>query len=198
MRQSSSSRLWPRHPFYAYSIRFSPLRLFLTLSCVGCELFPQKGDTEGEQQQAQWLHHGRLVVETDPTLTLVRMHVEPLDSARGGHDVLATRFEFNPAPPSAGDEYALSVAFDLGDIRQLRRGTPYALGPPPARIPAYATVACLCRPLRPDSVRGTLTISSRGIAQIIGRLDATLFFTAWDDTTRHVTYRLRQRIDGMR
>jgi hypothetical protein len=47
-------------------------------------------------------------------------------------------------------------------------------------------------------VRGTFTISSRGIAQIIARLDATLFFTAWDDTTRHVSYRLRQRIDGMR
>jgi hypothetical protein len=137
------------------------------------------------------------VVETDPTLTLVRLRVEPLDSSRGGHDVLATRFEFNPTT-SLGDEYALGVAFDLGDVRDLRRATPHALGPPPARIPAYATVACLCRPLRPDSVRGTFTISSRGIAQIIGRLDATLFFTAWDDTTRHVTYRLRQRIDGMR
>jgi hypothetical protein len=47
-------------------------------------------------------------------------------------------------------------------------------------------------------VRGTFTISQRGIGQIVGRIDATLFFTAWDDTTRHATYRLRQRIDGMR
>ena len=189
--------IWTRFRFYAYSIRFSPLRLFLTLSCVGCELFPQKGDTEGEQQQAQWLTHGRLVVDTDPALTVVRLRVEPLDSARGGHDVLAARFEFNPTP-SLGDEYALGVALDLGDVHRLRRATPYALGPPPAQIPAYATVACLCRPLRPDSVRGTITISSRGIGQIIARLDATLFFTAWDDTSRHITYRLRQRLDGMR
>jgi hypothetical protein len=165
--------------------------------CLGCELFPQKGDTEGEQQQAQWLTHGRVVVETDPALTIVRLRVEPLDSARGGHDVLAARFEFNPTP-SMGDEYALGVALDLGDVRQLRRATPHALGPPPARIPAYATVVCLCRPLKPDSVRGSFTISSRGIGQIIARLDATLFFTAWDDTSRHVTYRLRQRLDGMR
>ena len=174
----------------------TPLRLFLTVSCLGCELFPQKGDTEGEQQQAQWLPHGRLVVDTDPALTIVRLRVEPLDSARGGHDVLAARFEFNPTA-SMGDEYALGVALDLGDVRQLRRATAHALGPPPARIPAYATVVCLCRPLRPDSVRGTFTIASRGIGQIIARLDATLFFTAWDDTSRHVTYRLRQRIDGM-
>jgi hypothetical protein len=176
---------------------FSPLRLFLTVSCCGCDILPQKGDTEGEQQQAQWLTHGRLVVDTDPALTIVRLRVEPLDSARGGHDVLAARFEFNPTP-SMGDEYALGVALDLGDVRQLRRATPHTLGPPPAQIPAYATVVCLCRPLKPDSVRGSFTISSRGIGQIIARLDATLFFTAWDDTSRHVTYRLRQRLDGMR
>jgi len=197
MRQSKASGSWTQYRFHAGSIRFFPLRLFLTVSCCGCDILPRRGDTEGEQQQAQWLTHGRLVVDTDPALTIVRLRVEPLDSVRGGHDVLAARFEFNPTP-SLGDEYALGVAFVLGDVRQLRRATPYALGPPPARIAAYATVACLCRPLKPDSVRGTFTISSRGIAQIIARLDATLFFTAWDDTSRHVTYRLRQRIDGMR
>jgi hypothetical protein len=165
------------------------------LAILGCDILPQKGDTEGEQQQAQWLIAARLVVDTDPRFTLVRLHAVPLDSARGGHHVLLARFEFNPSP-AEGDEYALGLALDLGDIRARQRGAVYALGP--RGIPAYGTVTCLCRPLKPDSVRGTFTISQRGIGQIIGRVDATLFFTAWDDPTRHATYRLRQRIDGMR
>ena len=185
-------------PFgYASSIRFSTLRLFLTVSSFGCDILPQKGDTEGEQQQAQWATTARLVVDTDPQLTIVRFRAESLDSAHGGHHVLLARFEFNPSP-ALGDEYALNLALDLGDIRQVQRAIPYTIGPPPARIPAFATVTCLCRPLRPDSVRGTFTLSHRGIGQIYGRIDATLFFTAWDDTSRHASYRLRQRIDGMR
>jgi hypothetical protein len=63
---------------------------------------------------------------------------------------------------------------------------------------AYGTVTCLCRPLRPDSVRGTYTMTSRGSRQISGRIDATLYFTAWDDPTIHATYQLRQRIHGLR
>lgn len=161
-----------------------------------CDILPQKGDTEGEQQQAQWLTAGRLIVDTDPHLTLVRLRAEPLASARGGHDILVARFEFNPTP-TLGDEYALTVALDLGNIRARRLETPYTLGPPPAAIPVYGTVTCLCRPLKPDSVRGTFTLSERLAGQIIGRIDATLFFTAWDDTSRHASYRLRQRIDGM-
>ncbi len=133
-------------------------------------------------------------MDTDPHLTIIRLRGEPLDSAQGGHHLLLTRFEFNPTP-TLGDEYALSVALDLGDGRALRRGTPYALGP---QISTYATVTCLCRPLKADSVRGTFTMAHRGIAQIYGRIDATLFFTAWDDTSRHASYRLRQRIDGLR
>jgi hypothetical protein len=35
------------------------------------------------------------------------------------------------------------------------------------------------------------------MAQIIGRIDATLFFTVWNDTSRHASYRLRQRIDAL-
>ena len=172
------------------------LAILLLPLCGGCEFIPQRGDTEGEQQQAKWVTAGRVVVDTDPAVTLVRLRVEPLDSALGGHHVLLARIEFNP-DPSLGDEYALTVALDLGNIRELRRLTPYALGPPPARIPAYATVTCLCRPLRPDSVRGTHTVIQRGMSMLIARIDATLFFTAWDDTSQHVTYRLRQRIDGV-
>lgn len=176
------------------SIRFSPLRLLFTLFCFGCDILPQRGDTDGEQQQAQWLTSARLAVDTDPQLTIIRLRAEPLDSARGGHHLLLTRFEFNPSP-TPGDEYALSVALDLGDVHALQRATPYQLG---TQIPAYATVTCLCRPLKADSVRGTFTMAQRGIAQIFGRIDATLFFTAWDDTSRHASYRLRQRIDGLR
>src|SRR2546426_680265 len=64
-----------------------------------------------------------------------------------------------------------------------------------ARIPAYATVTCFCRPLRPDSVRGTFRVATRGLRQITGRVDATLYFTEWNDPARHVTYSLHQRID---
>jgi hypothetical protein len=179
--------------------RFAPTSCsLLSLLCLACGFFPERGDTEGDQQQAQWLTSARLVVDTDPQLTIIRLSGEPLDSTRGGHHLLLARFDFNPAPTSLGDEYSLNVALDLGNIRTLERGVSYALGPPPARIPAVGIVTCLCRPLKPDSMRGTFTIIQRGIAQIIGRVDATLFFTAWADSTRHATYRLRQRIDGLR
>ena len=197
MRQSKASGHWTRYRFYAYSIRSSPLRLFLTLFCWGCDILPQRGDTEGEQQQAQWLTASRLVVDTDSVLTIVRLRGEQLDTTRGGHDALLARFEFNPTP-AVGDEYALSVALDLGAGHTIERATTYALGPAPARIPAYATVTCLCRPLRLDSVRGTFTISQRGATQLIGRIDATLFFTTWDNPSRHQSYRLRQRIDALK
>lgn len=172
-------------------------RLCLTLLplSLGCDILPRKGDTLGEQQQAQWLIAARLVVDTDPSLTLVRLRAEPLDSAHGGHHVLLARFEFDPTQ-GLGDEYALNIALDLGNIRAREIGTPYALGH--AGIPAYGTVTCLCRPLRPDSMEGNFTMLHRGIGQFYGRIDATLFFTAWDDSTRHVSYRLRQRVDGMR
>lgn len=174
-------------------------RLCLTLLplCLACDILPRKGDTLGEQQQAQWLIAARLVVDTDPRLTLVRLRAAPLDSAHGGHHVLLARFEFNPSQGS-GDEYALNIALDLGNIRAREVGTPYPLGHSPAGIPAYGTVTCLCRPLKPDSMAGSFTMLHRGAGLFYGRIDATLFFTAWDDSSRHVSYRLRQRIDGMR
>lgn len=189
----------PARVSFTYLLDAFARRLCLTLLPVflGCDILPRKGDTLGEQQQAQWLIAARLVVDTDPSLTLVRLRAERLDSARGGHHVLLARFEFNPSEGS-GDEYALNIALDLGNIRALELGTPYPLGPAPEEIPAYGTVTCLCRPLKPDSLVGNFTLSHRGIGQIYGRIDATLFFTAWDDSSRHVSYRLRQRIDGMR
>jgi hypothetical protein len=170
---------------------------FFLLTIAGCDILPRRGDTAGVQQQAQWLGAGRLAVDTDPEVTLVRVRAEPLDSTRGGHDVLLARFDFDPAP-GLGDESVITIGLDLGNVHTLKRTIPYALGPPPARIPAYGTVVCLCRPLKPDSVRGTYTISQRGVAQIVARIDATLFFTGWDDSSYHATYLLRQRIDGLK
>ena len=86
------------------------------------------------QQQAQWLPSGRLVVDTDPQLTIIRFRAAPLDSAHGGHHVLLTRFDFNPTP-AAADEYAVNLALDLGNIPDLRRTTPYQLG---SQVPAFA------------------------------------------------------------
>ncbi len=62
----------------------------------------------------------------------------------------------------------------------------------------YLRVDTTVAPLRPDSVRGTYTMQTRGMRQLAGRIDATLYFTAWDDPTKHATYRLRQRIHGVR
>jgi hypothetical protein len=162
---------------------------------VGCDLLPRPGDTEGVQRAARWVTAGRLRVETDPHLTIVRLAI---DTAPGtGHDVLLARFDFDPAA-GTGDEYAITLGLDFSALRGLHANTDYALGPPPAPIAAFATVTCLCRPLRPDSVRGTYSMSRHGTAQLTGRIDATLYFTAWDDSTRHETYRLRQRVEGLK
>src|SRR5213592_921506 len=154
-----------------------------------CELLPRPGDTQGVQQAGRWEQHGRIVVDTDRVYTLVRLRVDTTVAER--HDVVLARFDFDPSD-AIGDEYSLIVALDLGDVRRRSANHPYSLGD---SIPAYGTVTCLCRPLRPDSVRGTYTLATRGLRQITGRVDATLYFTEWNDATRHVTYSLHQRID---
>jgi len=163
----------------------------LALLCLACDGVSRPDDTLGLQSAARWEWHGRLVVEGDSTLTLVRMGI---DTTHGGGDVGLARYDFNPAV-GEGDEYSLTLGLDLANVRDLRQNVPYALGPPPGRLPAYATVTCLCRPLKPDSVRGTFTLATRGLRQITGRVDATLYFTEWNDAARHVTYSLHQRID---
>jgi hypothetical protein len=195
MDQDTARRAAKPHRFYAFTRRF--LSTISLLTALGCGFFPEKGDTDGDQQRAQWLTSARLVVDTDPTLTIIRLKSAPLDSAHGGHHLILARYDFNPDQTILGDEYSLNIALDLGDIRTLERGTAYPLGPP-GRIAAYATVSCLCSPLRPDSVRGTFGIVQRGMAQIVARIDATLFFTEWNDSTKHATYRLRQRLDALR
>jgi hypothetical protein len=144
------------------------------------------------QHAGRWEQHGRIIVETDPRYTLVRLRVDTNVTPR--HDLLLARFDFDP-DDALGAQYALTVALDLGDVRRRSEYHAYALGD---SIPAFATVTCLCRPLRPDSVRGTYVIQTIGSRQLAGRIDATFYFTAWDDATRHATYRLRQRIHGVR
>jgi len=161
----------------------------------GCDDLPRPDDTPGLQHAGHWISNGRLVVDTDPNLTIIRLRVDTLKA--GGRDVLQTRFDFDELP-GLGDEYSISLALDLGNALHLPVREPIAIGAPPAPIAAYATVACLCRPLRPDSVRGRYLINRRGVAQLSGRIDATLFFTQWGDSTRHVTYRLRQRIEAVK
>jgi hypothetical protein len=158
----------------------------------GCDILPRPGDTQGVQHSGRWEQHGRIVVDTDRIYTLVRFLVDTNVAAR--HDVIVARFDFDPSE-AIGDEYSLTIALDLGDIRRLSENHPYPLGD---SIPAHATVTCLCRPLRPDSVRGTYMVQTRGLRQVAGRIDAILYFTEWSDSARHAQYRLRQRIHGVR
>ena len=164
----------------------------LILVITGCEILPRPGDTQGVQQAGRWEQHGRILVQPDPRYTIVHLRVDT--TARERHDVLLARFDFDPSD-ALGDEYSLSVALDIGDARKLSADHPYSLGD---SILAWGTVTCLCRPLRPDSVRGTYTMETRGMRQLAGRIDAILYFTAWNDPARHATYRLRQRIHGVR
>jgi hypothetical protein len=170
------------------------LRILALIAGVtsACDVLPRSGDTQGVQQAGRWEQHGRILVEPDPRFTIVHLRVDTNVAER--HDVVLARFDFDPSE-GLGDEYSLTVALDLGDARQLSAEHRYSLGD---SIPAWGTVTCLCRPLRPDSVRGTYVMQTRGMRQIAGRIDATLYFTAWDDPARHATYRLRQRIHGVR
>lgn len=181
--------------------RFTPLldvfarRLCLTplMLLAACELLPRPGDTQGEQHQALWTSAGKLVVDTDPRFTIVRIRV---DSVPGRNDVLLAKFGFGNADD--GSAYDLSLGLDFGDTRKLSLGKAYSVGGARAEIPAFGTIACLCHPLRPDSVRGTYELERLGIAQITGHIDVTLFFTAWDNPKIHATYRLKQRIEGVK
>lgn len=164
----------------------------LVFGMLGCEIMPRPGDTDGVQGAGRWDQHARVVVDTDPRYTVVHLRVDTGLTER--RDVVLARYEFDPSE-GAGDEYALTVALELGDARALSANKAYPIG---NSITAHATVSYLGRPLKPDSVRGTYTLQTRGLRQLAGRIDATLYFTAWDDPTRHATYLLRQRIHGVR
>jgi hypothetical protein len=135
-------------------------------------------------------------VETDSLWTLVRLRIDTTGVTER-HDVLLARYDFDPTV-GPGDEYALTLGIELGSARSLPLDEPLALRESAGGLPAYATVARLGTPLRPDSVRGTLILHQRGLRQLTGRVDARLYFTAWDDTSVHATYELRQKIFGVK
>jgi hypothetical protein len=112
-------------------------------------------------------------------------------------DVVLVRYDFNPTT-GVGDEYTIALGFELGRVRDLRTGAAYMIGRPPGRIPTYATITCLCQPLKLDSARGTLSLATRGLRQLTGRVDATLFFGEWNDPSRHSAYFLHQRFDAIK
>jgi hypothetical protein len=157
-------------------------------------VLPKETDTQGQQRAAAWAWSGRLVADTDTTLTLVRLRIDSAGTSER-HDVLLTRFDFNPMT-GLGDEHSLTLGLDLGRARDLPVGTPLRLGVP-GGIPALGIVTCLCTPLRPDSVSGWLVIQQRGLRQLVMRIDAMLHFTQWADTTRHAAYPLRQLMFGV-
>jgi len=97
---ASFSRLRPTFLCNAVARRFCAT--LLPLFCLACDGVSRPDDTLGLQSVARWEWHGRLVVEDDSALTLVRM---ALDTTHGGGDVALARFDFNPAV-GEGDEYS--------------------------------------------------------------------------------------------
>ena len=156
----------------------------------------RRGDTRGVQTLGRWEWHGTLLVRPDTAVTVVHMSIDTTPPDTGG-DVVLVRDEFNPTD-ALGDEYAVTLGLTLGRAHDLRPGVAYAVGGPSAPIPGYGVVACMCRPLRPDSLRGTLLLATRGMRQLTGRIDATLYLSEWNAPTRHTTYPIHQRFDAIK
>jgi hypothetical protein len=162
---------------------------------TGCGGASRERDTRAVQTLGRWEWHSRLVAEADSHLTIVHLRVDSTP-ASGAGDVILARYEFNPTD-ALGDEYAITVGLALGNVRDLPLGSTSPLGPP-GRIGVSATVACLCRPLKLDSTRGGFRLATRGMRQLVGRLDATFYFSEWNDSTRHARYAVHQRLDAIK
>src|SRR5437667_11789416 len=134
MTHHTDTRRPSRHLFYASPGRFSSTLLLSTFFLGACDATSRPGDTLGLQTSARWEWHARLVVERDPTLTLVRLRI---DTTQGGGDVGLARYDFNPSA-AEGDEYELALGLDFGRVRDLRQDVPYTLGPPPPPPPPGA------------------------------------------------------------
>src|SRR5438093_11840542 len=87
--------------------------MVLPLFCPACDGVSRLDDTLGLQSSARWEWHGRLVVQRDSAVTLVRMAI---DTTRAGGDVALARYDFNPAVREE-DEYSLTLAVDSGHAR---------------------------------------------------------------------------------
>src|SRR3989442_2467450 len=157
MAQHEGPHILSAYQSYASSVRFHPTTLPPTVSLrtvfslLACDQASRSGDTTGLQSYGRWEWHGRVLAEPDSSLTLMRIRI---DTTRGGGDVALVRYDFDPSP-GAGDEYALTLGVDFGNVRALRPGVPYELRSPPAPIPASPTPPSFRPPLRPHAVRGT-------------------------------------------
>ncbi|HUK22251.1 MAG TPA: hypothetical protein VLV45_11945 [Gemmatimonadales bacterium] len=156
----------------------------------------------GVQTLGRWEWYGRITFEPDSQLTIMRLGIDTAPRPSGAQadaheDVVLIRYDFDPSP-ALGDEYALTLGLSLRRARDLKPGVAYSLGGDGAPIPAHATVTCLCAPLREDSVRGALTLATRGMRQLTGRVDAVVYFTEWNDGSRHRTYFVHQRFDAIK
>jgi hypothetical protein len=167
----------------------------VVLFLAGCDGVVRRGDTTAVQTLGRWEWNARLRLDVDPVLTLARLSIDT--GTVPGRDVVLVRYEVNPTA-ALGDEYAVTVGLELGNVRNLRPGARNQIGSAPAALRAHATVTCLCPPLREDSLRGTFTLATRGMRQLVGRLDATFYFTEWNNPERHRTYALHQRLDAIK
>lgn len=173
----------PKHRFLSLPVAAA------VAACFGS----YRGDTEGFQRRAEWWTGARIAVEDDSLLTIRRLGAAP-----GEHDVMIAAFDFNPSPDVLGDEYSLSIAIDIGPPGAVPIEDPRPLGPPEGLEVALGSRIGLGPILRPDSVRGEFMLISQGMMHTIGRIDAWLYFSHWDDSTRTVVERLRQRVDFLR
>ena len=169
--------------------------VLLAAAVVACGGPSRRGDSTGVQTLGRWEWHGRISFEPDSHVTLMRLGIDSAPPDNG--DAVLVRYDFDPSP-ALGDEYALTLGLTLGRAHDLKPGVAYVVGGTGAAIPAHATVTCLCAPVREDSVRGTLTLATRGMRQLTGRLDVGVYFTEWNDRSRHRTYFLHQRFDAIK
>ena len=152
-----------------------------------------RGDTEGFQRLGEWWTDARIVVEEDSIITLRRLVAAP-----GEHDVLIATLDFNPSQDLLGDEYSLSLAIDIGPAKALAVETQRALGGPDGLAAALGSRIGLGPILRPDSVRGEFRLLGQGMMHTIARIDASLYFSHWNDSTKVVVERMRRRLDFIR
>lgn len=161
----------------------------LVTGCLG--VYP--GDTEGEQRRAEWWTEARIAVEDDAELTVRRVGVAP-----GTHDVVVAAFDFNASNAVLGDEFSVSFAIDLGRPGALETDAVHPIGGPGGLEAALGSRIGLGPVLRADSLRGEFMISSRGMMHMYGRIQARLYYSAWDDSSDVVVETMRQRVDFVR
>src|SRR3989449_5182622 len=101
MTHHTDTRRPSRHLFYASPGRFSSTLLLSTFFLGACDATSRPGDTLGLQTSARWEWHARLVVERDPTLTLVRLRI---DTTQGGGGVGGPRHHLHPPPAQGGED----------------------------------------------------------------------------------------------